>query len=373
MSLLTVAALLSSCGGAEPQIQEPTAPERSTTAAAQPAMSGAILTTAVDSKGESAAPASTTFARDTSRIYLVAELTGLAPDTKISVRWNTMTGGEPIHIFEDTGSGDHKLVADLPGPSSGFFDEGKYGAFVYANGEKLGGVDFRIGGQSSEWTGVRGLQISSAITAWTREPIAAKKSFPSGTKRVYATFQVRTNEPDPYVTVTWLRDGGELARGDLKCGREVRCVDSYEKGKQLPAGQYEIEVEVNGEMLASRSFHVGGDSVSPMLLHAALGVAKGKKRIPRRHKEIFKAKTSGMRCGVKVSNLPDEASFKVLWIAVTDGGDEEKHVSKVTVTGGGTKTAVLDWPVEGELAAGRYKAVVKLGARKLEELEFTVE
>ena len=184
---------------------------------------------------------------------------------------------------------------------------------------------------------------------------------------------MRTTSPNPYVNVFWLKDGRELSSGVLECGGDVPCVGAYEKGKQIPDGDYEIEVQVGGEVMAQRSFHVGGTPMSPMLDHVALGVAKGRKAMPKRHSDTFKARTSGMRCGVRVAALPDEATIRVRWVLAAEGGDEEKFVSEERVAGGGTRSAVLDWPVESDLAPGRYKAVVEVGSRKLAEIEFTVE
>ena len=71
--------------------------------------------------------------------------------------------------------------------------------------------------------------------------------------------------------------------------------------------------------------------------------------------------------------LPDEASASVAWIALTDGGEEERYKAEDIVEGGGTQTAIVDWPIDGGLEPGRYEAVVSLGSRKLEELAFTVK
>ena len=228
-------------------------------------------------------------------------------------------------------------------------------------------------GSNRGWTGVRELFVSAAITAWTKKPIEPRESFPTGTNRVYATFLVHTKSPSPYVNVSWLEDGRELSSGALECGGDVPCVDAYEKGKQIPDGDYEVEVQVDGEVMAQRSFHVGGAAMSPVLDHVALGVAKGKKAMPQSHSDTFKAKISGMRCGVRIANLPEEAAVEIRWVLAAEGGDEEKFVSEEKLTGGGTQSAVLDWPVESDLAPGRYKAVVEVGSRKLAEIEFTVE
>ncbi len=372
ISFVALVALLCSCGGAGTEVQDVvTAPP--VTQPGVPAMTGAVLTTAVDSKGESAGPTATDFGRVTERIYLIAEFTDLPPDTRIDVSWSSMKGGEPLHSSTDLGSGNYKLVTNLRAPEGGF-EVGDYQVFVYADNKRLGNVNFHIGGKGKDWKGVRGLLVSSAVTAWTNEAIEPRTSFSKGTRRIYAGFQVRTSSPNPYVRVAWLRGGKELAVNDLECGAEVRCVDAYEKGKQVPLGDYEVEIDVNGEVMARRSFHVGGDSVSPMLMYAALGVAKGKKKqMPRRHNKVFKGRMSGLRCGVRIANLPDEAVVKVAWIAVTDTGEEEKYVAEDIVKGGGSKIAVVDWPIDGALEPGRYKAVINLGSRKLEELPFTVK
>jgi hypothetical protein len=371
-SLVALVALLGGCGGAGTTVGE-TALEPGTAEPAGPAMTGAVLTTAVDPNGESAAPASAAFALDTERIHLIAELTGLAPGTVIEVRWSSLPDGEPLHRSRDTGSGDRRLVAVLPAPPGGF-EAGDYRVSVHAGDSRLGQTGFRIGGRTQDWTGVRGLLVASAITAWTAEAIEPKSSFPDGTRRIYAVFQVRTNDPRPFVRVTWLKDEKELAVNDLECGREVRCADAYDKGGKVPPGDYEVEITVNGEVMARRGFHVGGDPVGPVLLHAALGVAAGKKKqMPKRHSDVFEGRTSGLRCGVRLSTLPDEAAVRVAWVAVTDNGEEERYAAEEIIRGGGTGTAVVDWPVGGTLEPGRYKAVVSLGSRTLEELAFTVE
>jgi hypothetical protein len=373
MTLVGLVALLGGCGGAGAGDRREAVTALPAAAPAGPLMASVVLTTAVDSRGESAAPASTTFARDTERIYLVAALTGLAPGTSIGVSWFSTRSGEPLRSSTEQGSGEHRLVAAFDAPPGGF-EAGDYQVFVSADGTRLGRVVFGIGGRTQDWTGVRGLLVSSAITAWTGEAIEPRSSFPDGTRRVFAGFQVRTNDPRPFVRVTWLQGEKELAASDLECGREVRCVDAYEKGNRIPPGDYEVEVTVNGEVMARRGFHVGGDPVGPLLLHAALGVAKGAKRqMPGRHDAVFKGPMSGLRCGVRIATLPDEAVVEVVWVAVTDGGDEERYRAETTVNGGGTRTAVVDWPIMGDLGPGRYKAIINLGSRKLEELAFTIE
>jgi hypothetical protein len=363
-------ALAAGCGGSAP---EPTASTAAEPESFEMSMTSAELTTKVDDETRTAAaPVADEFPVETYAIYLVARLTGLPPDTELEVSWTSLKGGDPLYVSRTTASGDYTLLARLRPPGAQF-QPGGYQAFVYANNQGLGSVRSRIGDPEQRWTGVRELATSAAVEAWTHKPIEPKSSFYKGVRKVYATFLVGTDDPNPYVRIAWFRGEQVLFENDLECGNEKRCVDVYELKKPIPTGDYTVEVDVNGSMLSRRSFHVGGDSLSPVLDHAALGVAKGKKKMPKRPQTVFGSKLSGLRCGVRFKNLPDETRITVEWFAVKGGGDERRHVSEATISGGGTKIEVLDWEIGGELDPGRYKATILLGERKLTEIGFTVE
>jgi hypothetical protein len=363
-------ALAVGCGGSTP---EPTEQPEPAAESFEMELTSAELTTSVDEENRTAAaPVADEFPVETRAIYLVAVITGLPPDTALEVSWSSLKGGDPLYVSRATASGDYTMLARLRPPGAQF-QPGAYQAFVYANNHKLGSVRFRIGDPEQRWTGVRELTTSAAVEAWTHKPIEPKSSFYKGVRKVFATFLVGTDDPNPYVRLSWFRGEQVLFENDLECGNEKRCVDVYELKKPIPTGDYAVEVDVNGDMLSRRSFHVGGDSVSPVLDHAALGVAKGKKKLPKRPQSVFTPKLSGLRCGVRFLNLPDETRVTVQWFAVKAGGDEQLHKSEAKIEGGGTKIEVLDWEIDGALDPGRYKAVILLGERKLTELAFTVE
>ncbi|MFO8070832.1 MAG: hypothetical protein R6V85_03055 [Polyangia bacterium] len=371
--IAVIAALASaSCGGAAPEsvapVEEPEPPAAVT-------MTEPELTSEIDPAGGlPAREVADTFDEEVGRIFLVSTLENLPVDSEIEVRWMVSRLDEPIHVSRVTASGTHRLTARLA-PRESSFDPGEYRAVIYVNDEQLGEKEFRVGIAGSRWTGVRGLGISQAVTAFDNEPIKPTTSLHAGVTRVYATFRVDTDDPRPYVRVTWLRDGGVLMENDIECGKEVRCVDVYEHRKSIPEGNYEVEVEVDGDVLAGKTFHVGGKPVAPVLGFAALGPARGRKRMPRSSigpvtlpkKKLAK----GVRVGFELLTLPREAEVEVEIIAVESG--ETLHTSELEYSGGGDKSEVVDWKPETPLEPGRYKAVIRLGKRVMEELGFVVE
>jgi hypothetical protein len=359
------------CGGAT---AEPTAPAIAPGApASTPTMTGAELTSAVDpTTGEAAAPISADFPRETQQIYLLARLDGLPEGAEIEVRWIPPTSPEPLYVSHSNAVGSHALQAKLLAPSSGFAP-GEYRVFVYVNGARLGSVPFRVGQAESRWTGVRELNVSTAVEVGSHKAIEPRSSFHAGAWKIFATFLVRTADPNPFVRVSWYRGEALLFANDLECGGDVRCFDVYETKKKITAGDYAVEVDVNGEMLARRTFAVGEEPIGPVLDRAALGVAAGKPTMPKSSKAVFKGGVRGLRCGVRLFALPEVAVVRVQWIALGDGGEALRGSSQSTVEGGGTRIAVLDWEPGEVIPAGSYKAVILLGERKLDELAFTVE
>lgn len=371
LGCLPAALALASCGGAGP---EPSGPTAEPAPPGDATMAGAVLTTEVDAdSGEPAAPVATEFPQETAQIYLVARLNDVPAGTEIEVAWIGPASPDPFYTSRSTSSGGPTLVAKLLPPLGGF-EVGSHRAFVYVAKQRLGSVTFRIGKSEARWTGVRELNVSGAVEAFTHKAIDPRTSFHQGISKVYASFLVRTDDDRPFVRITWLRDDGVLLENDLECGGEVRCLDVYDTKKPMPGGDYSVEVDVNGEMLSRKSFHVGGTPVGPVLDYAALGAAKGKKKMPRKSDDTltFKSGVRALRVGVRLLTLPDEAAIRVQWVAI-DGGGGTLHESEVAVTGGGDKSEVVDWEPETPLAAGRYKAVILLGQRVMEELGFTVE
>jgi hypothetical protein len=336
-------------------------------------MSEPELTTDVDPDTKRpAAEVTTAFTEDTEQIFLVATIDNLPSETEVQVKWISHLKDEPIYVSRMTATGTLQLVAKLL-PPMGRFEPGDYQAIVFVGKQRLGKASFRVGAVETRWTGVRELNLSGAVAAFTNKAIDSRTSFHQGITRIYATFLVRTDDENPFVRVTWLEDEEPFLENDIECGGEVRCMDLYDTKKPIPGGQYAVEVDVNGDVLARKTFHVGGKPVGPVIDFAAVGAAKGKKRMPRWSAEpaTLKAKTRGVRVGFRLLTLPDEARVRVEWISVDSG--EELYVNEVEFTGGGEKSEVVDWEPESPLEPGDYMAVIKLGDRVMEELGFTIE
>jgi hypothetical protein len=230
-------------------------------------------------------------------------------------------------------------------------------------------------GDSSTRQSVKGLKVSLAVGVRSNEAINPKQSFHSGTRRIYAGFQVVGFDSCSTIRVLWYRDDELFREDDIECEGEKRYAVSLEKPKKLATGDYSVEVEVDGEMFARRTFYVGGDNVSPVLAHVALGGTKGKNRIPRPAKKVFKTNVKAIRCGVRFLDLPENAKIQVQWVMFEGSGEDEKlvHTSDTIFEKGGTGNVIVDWEPEEDLLLGSYKAVIFLGKRKMREVGFTVE
>jgi len=370
ITCLLAAFACTSCGGSAP---EPVAPVDTGSTSAEVSMSEPQLTTDVDpDTKQPAAEVADTFSTDTKQIFLVATIENLPPDTEVTVDWLDSKKTEPLYIYRATATGTHQLVSKLL-PPMGAFEPGAYQAFVYVNKQRLGSVSFRVGATETRWTGVRELNLSGAVAAYTNKAIEPRSSFHSGIRKIYASFLVRTDDENPYVRVSWSRGDSVMFENDLDCGGDVRCVDVYETKKPIPDGDYEVAIDVNGDVLSHKTFQVRGKPVGPVIDFAAVGAARGKKKMPRGSDEpvAIKGSAKGVRVGFRFLTLPDEARVKVEWVDVASG--ETLFTNEVELTGGGTKSEVVDWKPESPLDAGEYKVVLTLGSRLVEELAFTVE
>jgi hypothetical protein len=370
ITCLLAALFCAYCGGGAP---EPVAPAGPPQPSGDVTMSEPMLTTDVDpDTKQPAAEVTTSFSTDTKQIFLVTTIENLPPDTEVEVKWLSSAKSTPIHISSSTATGTYFLVAKLL-PPMGSFEPGTYQAYVYVNNQRLGGLSFRVGAKESRWTGVRELNLSGAVRAFTNEALDARTSFHQGITKIYVTFLVRTDDENPYVRVSWSRDDDVFLENDIECGGEVRCADVYETKKPIPGGDYEVAIDVNGDVLSHKTFHVGGKPVGPVIDFAALGAAKGKKKMPRGKDGpvALKSGVKGIRVGFRLLTLPDEARVKVAWVSIGTG--EQLYANEVEFTGGGEKSEVVDWEPESPLEPGDYKAVIKLGDRVMEELGFTIE
>jgi len=375
LAFVACAALLplAGCGGAAPPIAEPEPVEpEGPSKLLEPTLISAELTTEVNDDGTPAAPADTNFGPEAPAIFLVAELDGLPEDCEIEAVWTSSARSKPLYTSTATGAGRHRLVSKLI-PRGNMFEIGKYRVAIWLNRAEIGGVHFSVGEKASRFTTVKELNLSAWTEVVSKRPIDSKLSFRSGIKTVNVSFVVKGAQPGATIRVMWLRGENLLIEEDLEHEGTRRYALPFEQGKAIKDGEYAVEIEVDGEVLAKRTFQVGGKTVSSVVDHAALGVAKGKAKFPKGKKTTFKASTKGLRIGIGFFSLPDNAKVKVEWVALTEDGEQLLHTSEVTLEEGGKQAPVIDWTIEGQLAPGPHKAVIILGSRKMAELPFTIE
>lgn len=366
--------VVTGCGGGAPEPDTtPVAATAAAVAPSEPTLVSAVLTTELNDEGLApAAPTATEFGPETPQIFLVAELAGLPEGSELEAVWMASDRSKPLYTSTATAAGSHTLVSKLL-PSGNMFAEGKYRVSIWVNRSELGGVHFSIGEPESRFTVVKELNLAAWVEVISKRPIDPKLSFRSGIKTITASFVVKGARPGSTIRVLWYKGDDLLIENDLEYEGTQRYALSFEQGRQINDGEYTVEVEVEGEMLGRRSFHVGGTTVSPVVDHVALGVAKGKAAMPKKHLASFKASTKGLRCGIGFLTLPDNAKVKVEWFAINEDGEQLLGTSETALTEGGKQVAVLDWTPEGGLASGPHKAVITLGSRKMAEVGFEIQ
>lgn len=121
-----------------------------------------------------------------------------------------------------------------------------------------------------------------------RQPLHVTAQFPSGTAKVYA-FATYVGMPRGLrCQSVWQVDGQEVGRTSLEWGfgeSGETCVDFLEEEGGLPAGRYEWELSVEGQLLARGDFAVGGaaqasPSLQPSSTPAATPVSPSPTPIP---------------------------------------------------------------------------------------------
>ncbi len=220
---------------------------------------------------------------------------------------------------------------------------------------------------------VRKLLTSPALEVQTNVAIKPTSSFRKRIKKVYASFTVTGLEAGGTIRVLFYRDESLIEEFDIESEGEKRYAAALENPKGLARGDYAVEVEVEGDMFARRTFFVGDTNIGPAVERAALGTALNRNRMPKRQKKVFKRGTPAIRCGLSLLSLPDDATVEVQWVALKDNGEKLLHTTETKVQQGGSSTVGMTWKPGGKLSLGPHKAVILVNKRKLEELPFIVK
>jgi hypothetical protein len=371
---------LCSCGGAEPA--------RDTTSAITspydtPARTGAgqdreylvdgEFTTEVDAASVRAtAPVSTEFQPDTPDVFFIGRLEGLPSESEVEVRWTRATEGEPFHISRVSASGNYVVLSRFSLAREAL-PAGSYWVVVMVNGEIGGKRSFRVvDRRDGAMLSVKELKVALSVDD-NQRAVDPTNSIPRGVKKVHASFFVNGVEPGAGIRVSWYRDDNLIDEMDIESGGAKRYSAVFEQKKALPIGDYAVEVEVLGNMLARRTFYVGDTSGKPVIDQAGLGTKLGKNRLPSNIKTSFRPGTRSIKCGVQFAFVPDNSKVEVKWVSMANGAEDVLHISEVTIKKGGPSSIGLGWNPGKKLVTGPYKALIAVNDVVYRELPFTVK
>jgi hypothetical protein len=373
-------ALLFGCGGAG---QGATAQEGSSVGSTleggaasgpPPTFSRVDLTTAVDEKRMVAtAPASTEFLPDTPRIFLIGTLDDPPEGAEIEVHWFKAAESEPLYVSRDRVSSNYTVLSRFRPPGDSFLT-GEYRVLVYVGGREATSINFRVSDRRSGGRlRVKELAVSESVEVQTKKAINAATSFRQGVSKVFAGFFVGGLEAGATIRVLWYHNDELVREDDLESEGEKRYVQVFENAKGLAQGDWAVEVEVEREMFARRTFFVGGGNIGPVIDRVALGASLGKNGMPKKETTVFNRNARVIHCGMRILDLPDGSSVEVEWVSLKEGDEEVVHSTETKIENGGTTTVSSAWEPGGKLSAGSYMVVISLNGRKMTELPFTVK
>jgi len=368
------------CGGAgKPTTTTAPAPEPEPAMDAEDLIPRAVLvsaelTTEVDEKRfRATGDIASSFEPDEPVIYLVATLKSVPTQARIEVRWQRDADPSPILVSSINGSDRFSFVADLR-PAEKAFIPGSYSARIFVDDREVGGPSFTILGDDPFANGPRltRLKVSTSVNG-KMKPKNPGRVFPVGTKTLHATFNVAGAVPGTEVAVRWTRNGAPFSEQTVEIAPMGRFGANIESPSGLPAGAYEVLVEVDGETMMKRAFTVGEETAGPSVDKVALGLALGADNLPEDELAVFEAGHPAILCGLRFLDVPPQSVITILWNQVL--GDEEStcHTTKTAVPDGGSGTLGAAWEPTEPFEAGSYKVVVMVNEETVAEKSFTIE
>jgi hypothetical protein len=310
-------------------------------AAPRAVLVSAELTTAADEERFVATgPIASEFAPVEKRIYLVGRLKRVPADARIEVRWFRDADPKPVLVSKVNGSDTFSFVASLR-PVSRVFISGPYSARIFVDDREVGGAPFTILGTPPSISGPRasGLAVSTKVGA-RMKPKRPASTFPSGTGRLYATFDVRDAGEGASATVQWVRNGEVFHEENIDVAPEGRFGVEVVAPDGLPDGPYTVVVALDGAEPAETGFVVGdaGTGSGPRVDRLALGKLLGDDGMPTAETTYFSTSDDAVRCGLRFLDLPAGSELSVQWVAVpADGSDPiVYHTTRNAVPNGGS-------------------------------------
>jgi hypothetical protein len=217
------------------------------------------------------------------------------------------------------------------------------------------------------------LLVSAAVEAQSNKAINPQTSFRSGVKSIFASFDIKGFHEGSTIRVIFYRDEDIIEERDIEKQADGRYAAELKEPRGLATGDYSVEVEVEGEMYAKRTFAVGNVDAGPSLDRAALGTELKNGGMPRNEKTVFRRGGGAIKCGVKFLDLPENSRITFNWVSLADEGEEIVNTSETVVKAGGNGTTGASWNPSGSVSTGRYKVEILVDEIKMAELVFTVK
>ena len=306
-------------------------------------------------------------------IYLVATLKRVPTQAQIQVRWYKDNLKDPLLVAEISGSDTFSFVSSFS-PTDKKFISGTYSVRIFVNDQETGGTSFTITGKDPFANGpkISRLKISPKVSSKMKPRKAAKK-FKSGTRKLFATFNVSNALPQAHLLINWYREGSLFNEHTMTVEGSGRFGSDVNSPSGLPDGKYKVEIELDGNIAAKTSFVIGKASGEPAVDKVILGLSTGRDNMPKKEKTIFKAGVSVIFCGLRFLDTHPGSVITVQWNLVEEDGESLYHTTRTSVATGGSGTMGAKWAPDSSIEPGNYRVVVLINDEEHASVDFEVK
>lgn len=343
-----------------------------------PRLEQVALTTDVDSitftpTGETGE----TFPPSTPRLFLCFRVRGVVDGSRLEISWHRVDEDEPLSTTTERVEGDSRLAAEHI--ASQPFYPGQHFVRVAVNDEVIDRVHFAIEDdgmivpESLRKIRISGLGVYRAVDRRGRPQGRPLRHFDLGTRSLHCAFRIAKAPPGTRVTVAWLREGSREATTELGIISGDRNLSaSIGGGETLPAGDYRVEVLLNGAPRARSDFVIGTLTntavVSELALTTSINPRSQRPAAPPGAR--FDGSESTIYLCLRYDGMTSGDDIEVRWIQ-DSSSDEPMAVS--TVRTGRSGRLAASFAPDSPLPTGTYHADVVVGGEIVETVEFEIE
>lgn len=343
-----------------------------------PRIEDVALTTAVDSITFTPTGATgETFPPSTPRLYLCFLARGVTDGSRLEISWHRVDEDEPLSTTTERVEGDSRLTAEHIAAQP--FYPGQHFVRISVDDEVIARVHFAIEddgvivSESLRQVQISGLGVYRSVDRRGRPQGRPLRRFDLGTRSLHCAFRIAKAPPGTRVTVAWLRDGSREALTELGAVSGDRSLSAtIGGGETLPAGDYRVEVLLNGAPSARSNFVVGTPSNGAVLSELALttSINPRSRRPATSPRTRFVGSESTIYLCLRYDGMTAGEGIVVRWIQ-DSSSDEPMAVS--TVTTGRSGRLAASFAPDDDLPSGSYHADVVIGGEIIETVEFHID